>query len=152
MAVGLVLYFTVYGNTEKAARAICEGLSKKGVEAECKSVRAVKPGELRNYDFLVFGSPTHYDGVPEEMERFLRGLRREELRGKKAAAFDTRYEDASKGGLNVLEGYLRRLGMTIVKLGLAALLPSWAAEGPLKEGELEKCKAFGESLAPLLTA
>ena len=53
----LVVYDSVYGNTEQIARAIGEGL---GAEESVPVVRVadVNPEQLRNLDLLVVGSPT----------------------------------------------------------------------------------------------
>jgi len=144
---GLILFYTVYGNTEKAAQAICEGLKEGGVEAECRDMRKVKPEELAMYDILVFGSPTHMESIPNDVKTFMKRLRKQDVKGKRGAAFDTRYEDAKVGALKVLEDRMRELGITILRSGLPVLLPSWAAKGPLKEGELTKCKEVGRILA-----
>ena len=147
MPKGIVIYSSWYGNTEKAARAICDGIKDAGLDVECKNIKDVKPKDVALYDFILFGSPTHADNIPDEMKKFMEGLKKLNLKGKGGAAFDTRYEGREIGGLIVLENYLKKFGMKIIQLGLPVLLPSYAAKGPLKEGELSKCKEFGKSFA-----
>lgn len=147
MARALVLYYTWYGNTERACKAICEGIKEAGVGVDCRNIKEVKPEDLTPYSLIVFGSPTHADYLPEEVEAFMESLKQINLKGKKGAAFDTRYEDAEIGASTALGTYMKKFGMRIVSSGLAVLLPSGLARGPLKEGELMRCKAFGELVA-----
>lgn len=146
MARALIVYHTVYGNTEKAAKAVRDGLASAGVEAECKRIQETKPGDLKAFDAIIFGTPTHMEDIPHDVRRFVESLKREDLRGKWGAAFDTRYEDEPVGGLKRLEKYMQTLGMKIVSDGLPVLLPSGAGEGPLITNELSKCTRFGKSI------
>jgi flavodoxin len=142
----LVVYHTVYGNTEKAARAIRDGLVSAGVEAECKKIQETKPDDLKTFDTIVFGTPTHMEDIPDEVRRFMESLMRIDLKGKDGAAFDTRYEDEQIGGLSRLEKYMRDYGMKVPSDGLPVLLPSGAGEGPPIKNELSKCTRFGKSI------
>ena len=146
MARAVIVYYTVYGNTEKAAKAIRDSLVSAGVEAECKKIQDTKPDDLKAFDAIVFGTPTHMEDIPDQVRRFMESLKRVDLRGKQGAAFDTRYKDEPVGGLNVLEEYMKTLGMNVVSRGLPVLLPSGAGEGPLITNELSKCSRFGKSI------
>jgi len=55
----LVVYDSVYGNTEKVARALAKGSEDGGVDVDCVRVDGVKFDELSGYDLLVVGSPVH---------------------------------------------------------------------------------------------
>ncbi|MFQ6077296.1 MAG: flavodoxin family protein [Candidatus Bathyarchaeia archaeon] len=147
MSKAIVVYSTRYGNTEKAAKAICEGLKEDGLDCDCKSIRDITPSDVERYDVVLFGAPTHANNIPEEMTRFMESLRQVELEGKVGAAFDTRYEDAEVGGLSVLERYMKELGISLLSSGLPALLPAGAYMGPLRKNELAKCREFGKSIA-----
>lgn len=118
MARALIVYHTVYGNTENAAKAVRDGLASAGVEAECRRIQDTKPDDLKAFDAIIFGTPTHMEDVPDDVKRFMEALKRVDLRGKQGAAFDTRYEDEQVGGLNVLEKYMKSLGMKIVSAGM----------------------------------
>jgi len=52
----LIVYDSMYGNTEKIAKAIGDGLT-----GEVKVVRVgeVNPAELKTFDLLILGSPVH---------------------------------------------------------------------------------------------
>jgi len=143
----IIVYYTRFGNTRQAAEAIYEGMKEGGMDAECKEIKDVKPEDLAQYDVILVGTPTHYGSIAEEMGKFVETLMEVELKGKKAAAFDTRYTGEKTGGLNELEKYMKKLGMEIILPGLAVLLPAGDAWGPLREGEITKCKKFGKTIA-----
>lgn len=147
MPKAIVVYYTRFGNTRQAAEAICEGIKEGGLDAECREIKDVKSEDLTQYDVILVGTPTHYGGIADEVGKFVDALKEVELKGKKAAAFDTRYEGEEKGGLSELENYMKKLGMEIILPGLAVLLPAGDAWGPLREGEIPKCKEFGKSIA-----
>jgi flavodoxin len=146
MVRAIVVYYSVYGNTEKAAKAVRDGLAFAGMEAECKRIQDVKPDELRAFDMIVFGAPTHMEDIPEDVRRFMESLKPVDLSGKEGVAFDTRYEDEPIGGLSALEKYMKSYGMKVTSNGLPVLLPSGAGEGPLINNELSKCTRFGKSI------
>jgi len=144
----IVVYYTRFGNTGKAAEAIRDGIKEGGLEAaECKDVKDVKPEELAQYDIVIFGTPTHYGGVADKMRAFMEALKQVDLKGKNSAAFDTRYEGEKTGGSEELEKYMKEFGMNIIVRGLPVLLRAGDAWGPLRNGELRKCREFGKSIA-----
>jgi len=144
----IVVYYTRFGNTRKAAEAISDGIREGGLEAViCKDVKDVKPEELAQYDVIIFGTPTHYGGLADKMLAFMESLRQVNLKGKNSAAFDTRYVGEKTGGLEELEKYMKEFGMNIMLRGLPVLLPAGDAWGPIRNGELRKCKEFGTSIA-----
>jgi len=143
----LIVYYTLYGNTEKAAQAICKGLKEGGIDCDCKKVKDVSLGEIERYEVVLFGSPTHADSIPDEMRKFMDSLKRVKLKEKMGAAFDTRYEDAEVGALTILEKYMKQFGMNLVSPGLPVLLPVGAAKGPLLKDESVKCREYGKSIA-----
>ena len=86
----LVLYYSTYGHTETMAYAAAEGAREAGAEAVVKRVPelvshevAVKshykvdqpapvaePGELVDYDAIIFGTPTRYGNMAAQMKNF----------------------------------------------------------------------------------
>lgn len=92
MAKVLVLYYSMYGHIETLAQAVAEGASKvPGVEVTVKRVpetmnaEAFKaaygkadqqapiasPGELGDYDAIIFGTPTRFGNMAGQMRTFL---------------------------------------------------------------------------------
>jgi flavorubredoxin len=147
LSKALVIYDSVYSNTEKIARALTKGLEDGGVGVDCARVDA-KFDELSGYDLLVVGGPVHSWSASKPMKEFLERLKNVEgLRGKKAFAFDTKIGRSrlvgSAGGK--IEGKLKGLGLTIVKPHASAVVKD--REGPLEEGAEETFKQIGTDLA-----
>jgi hypothetical protein len=167
-AVSLVVYESMFGNTERVAGAIAEGLrSKARVElVRVDQAPRVLPAGL---ELLVVGGPTHAfsmsragtrSGASEQgavvmpveagIREWLDQLRQE---GGPAtvATFDTRVTkvrrlpgSAAKAAAKVL----RRRGFK----SLAASASFFVEDslGPLSEGELDRARAWGRGLAAQL--
>ena len=109
-----VIFDTVYGNTEKIARALEAGLKEAGVETVCVDVKDVPPDELAQYDLLCVGGPTQYQTASRAMQEFVSSLG-SDLAGKAGFAFDTRRDSFWAGSAaKYIEGGLRRRGLEIV--------------------------------------
>ena len=151
MSKALVVYDSVYGNTERVARALAKGLEDGGVDVDCMRVDVTKFDELSGYDLLVVGSPVQGWSVSKPIKAFLERLESVEgLSGKKAFAFDTKMGRSrlvgSAGGK--IEGKLKGLGLTIVKPNVSAVVKG--REGPLEEGAEETFKQLGAELAKMM--
>ncbi len=86
----LVLYDTEFGNTERVARAIADGLADGyTVQLAPTSEPAALPAERP--DLLLIGGPTQRHGLSPRLRNFLAQLPKEAWRGVPAATFDTRY-------------------------------------------------------------
>lgn len=91
MAIG-IFYGSTNGNTQEAAEKIAEKLG-----AKIHDVGKLKSGdELGNYECLIFGTSTWYDGeLQDDWDSYLNHLKKADLSGKKVAFF----------GLGDQEGY-----------------------------------------------
>jgi len=141
----LVVYDTVHGNTEQVARAIGDGLGE-GWEVRVLKAAAAGPEDVLAADLVIVGTPTHAWNMTGGGRAFCRRLRGERYTDKLAAAFDTKIEGRFTGSA------ARKLARALGRLGfrLAASPESFyvrGMEGPLREGELERARSFGESLA-----
>jgi hypothetical protein len=85
-----VIYDSKFGNTEKIARALSEGMKREGLVVDCLKTDAADPGKLVEYDVLAIGAPTQAFRMSGPMREFLGKLENVDLRGKKGFAFDTR--------------------------------------------------------------
>ena len=149
-----IIYDSLYGNTEKIAQAIGDGLA-----GEVKVVRVgeVKPSELKTCDLLIVGSPVHGGRATPELDTFIKQLPANSLEGISVAAFDTRFELEEQGtGLRFLMNVFRyaadRLAKALVKKGgtLVAKPEGFIVEekeGPLKQGELERATKWATQLS-----
>jgi len=79
-----VIYDSLYGNTEKIAQAIGDGLTGR---VKVVHVSDVNPSEMKTCNLLILGSPTQ-GGFPAEG---IYGLLKapQDLEGVSVAAFDT---------------------------------------------------------------
>jgi flavodoxin I len=88
---GLVLYGTLTGNTEMAAKALYGKLIAvaPGRALELANVRDVAPEQLRQYDYVIFGASTWDDYGNPDTEDFLAKLKTAapDLSGVKFAFF-----------------------------------------------------------------
>ena len=150
MGKALVVYHSVYGNTEKVARALAKGLEDGGVDVDCLRVDAVEFDKLSGYDLLVVGSPVHGWNASPSIEEFLEVLKNVDgLSGKKAFAFDTKMKSRLAGSAGgKIEEKLKRLGFKIVKPYVSAVVKG--SEGPLEEGTEETFRQIGSELARML--
>ena len=155
MTKGLVVYYSMYGNTEKVAKALASGLGDGGVEVNCVEVNFIKVDKvevdgLGGYDLLCVGSPTHAWNASKPIKEFLEHLKSVKgLRGKKAFAFDTKMKSRVAGSAGKkIESKLKDLGLTIAKPHVSAVVKG--REGPLEEGAEETFKQIGVELAKTL--
>jgi hypothetical protein len=164
----LVVFESMFGNTAAIARAVGSGLATK-LETEVHEV-GVAPRVLpESTELLVVGGPTHAFGISrvgtrvtaarEAGDRLVsQGIGvREWLDafqfpswGVIGAAFDTRIDRPRFPGAaaNAIARRLRRAG--VVPVLSAESFYVLATDGPLLEGELERARKWGESLASTL--
>jgi flavodoxin len=150
VAKALVVYYSMYGNTEKVARALAKGLEEGGVEVDVVKVDAVKFDELGGVDLLVVGSPVHAWSASKPVKEFLERLKSVEgLSGKKGFAFDTKMKSRLTGSAGgKIEMKLKDLGLTITKPSVSAIVKG--REGPLEEDAEETFKQIGAELAKIM--
>ncbi len=149
----IVLYDSVYGNTEKVARAIAEGIGQGCV---ARSVSSGAP-DLKGLDMLVAGSPTHGGRPTKSVSDFLRKMPDGALGGVGVASFDTRNDLEGEGPMvRKLAGFFGYAAASISKIlekkgGRVLATPEGffvrGKEGPMKEGEIERAAAWGRKLA-----
>ena len=150
----LIVYDTVSPMrlTAKVAETIGGVLKEKGIEVVSFFVKDVDKAIVKDYDCLVAGAPTMYFRASKGIMQFLDGLPSKEFSGKLAAAFDTQlqgrfYGNATKG----IESKLRKLGFEFVSPPLIVYVEGKKNEMHLKEGELEKAKNWGQTVAEALS-
>ena len=85
----LIVYDSVYGNTEKIARAIA-GAITASIEVKILHAGEVNPSELKSIDLLVVGSPTQGGKPTKAIQEFLSKIPANSLKNVSVASFDTR--------------------------------------------------------------
>ncbi len=142
----IVIYHTNFGNTEKIAKALANGIKEQGVTVDCCRVEDVDASKPNKYDLLSFGAPTHMFGISKPMKNLLNTLKQAGLEGKKAFAFDTKYKGRFTGSAGKgIEKKLKQLNMEIVKSYTSGIVKG--NRGPLQEGMEETFKQVGVDLA-----
>jgi Flavodoxin domain len=168
MKRALVIYESMYGNTEQIARAIGEGLAEQ-TTVEVVEVGIAPTALPADVGMIVVGGPTHAFGMSrpgtreaaaKEIETTLvsSGIGvREWLEALEppaelpvAAAYDTHVDHPKLlrhvgSAAAAIAKRLEKLGMEVV----AEPAHFWVAGslGPLRDGELQRAHDFGRSLA-----
>jgi flavorubredoxin len=162
----LVAYESMFGNTERVARAVAAGLRLEGVDATVVNVSHSEPVDLADTDLLVVGAPTHgfslsrpvtrHDAVRQggrtEAERI--GMREwlatiaESDRRLLVATFDTRvtkvrYLPASASRRAARE--LAEHGHKMVSAPMGFLVQD--VSGPLESREVDRAIAWSRRVA-----
>ncbi|MGY1607826.1 MULTISPECIES: flavodoxin family protein [unclassified Geodermatophilus] len=173
MTRALVVYESLFGDARTIAQAIAAGLSES-VPADAVAA-AEAPAEIGpDVALLVVGGPNHAFGMPRPSTRgsavsdhgavvpdTATGLRewleavRAPAGGVRAAAFDTRLDGHKvitrmDHASRTEEKLLGRLGAEVV--APAEHFSVAGTTGPLVEGEEERARGWGRSLAALLAA
>jgi flavodoxin len=151
MAKATVVFYSMFGNTEKVAKALGVGLQGGGVEVDVVNVESVKLDELTDSDLLCVGSPVHGWNASKPVKEFLERLRSVKgLGSKKAFAFDTKMKSRLAGSAGgKIERKLEDIGFTIARQSESAIVEG--REGPLEESAEGKFKQIGAELAKMLT-
>jgi len=137
----LIVYDSVYGNTEKIARAIAEAITPSG-EVKVLGAGEANPSELESTDLLIVGSPTHGGRPTPAIKDLLNKVPK--LQGINVAAFDTRIMTKLVRVFGYAAG---RIANNLKKKG-GNLIASpegffvTGGQGPLKEGELERAAGW----------
>jgi flavodoxin len=143
----LVVYYSRFGNTQQVAEAIAETLASEGT-VRVLSTDQLTASDLTGVDLLVMGTPTHRMNLPEDVRAVLRALPKRVLRGASVAAFDTSYKMSA---LLARFTAAPKLARELRKLGGRQIAPPETfhvveREGPLYDGEIERAKAWAESI------
>ncbi len=153
----LVVYDSVFGNTEQVAQAMGRGLTQLG-DVETRRVKDAEPQDLMAVDVLIVGSPTRGFQPTPATKKLLKRIPAGGLEGVRVAAFDTRFsvEDTQSGILNFLVrlfGYAAGpIAARLEKKGGDPAVPPEGfivegTEGPLREGELERAANWARRIA-----
>jgi len=144
----LVIYDSIFGNTEQIARAIGNALGSQK-DVEILHVSNVKPQQLTGMKLLIVGSPTRGFRPTAAIKNLLRKIPVNGLKSVKVAAFDTRISvsdiESRIGRFFVNQfGYVAQpiSDWLTKKGGELTIAPEGffvkGTGGPLKEGELER--------------
>jgi flavodoxin I len=148
----LVIYDSVFGNTEKVACAIGEAL-----ESQALSVNKVSHQDIQGVGLLIVGSPTRGFRPTKAITDFIRHLPAKELQNVQIAAFDTRIRitDVNSAFLTFMVNIFGYAAQPIAnglkgKGGKLTIHPEGFfvedREGPLFIGELDRAQDWARAL------
>ena len=160
----IVVYESVWGNTAAVARAIAEGI---GGGTQAFATDEVPAERLARADLIVAGSPvfafslpnesmrsrileTETDGPPPDLSHpslrsWLDGL---SMGHGMAAAFETRIWWSPRGATGTIEKKLAQVGyQRLLKAEKFVVRDKY---GPLRDGELDRARAWGTGLGVTL--
>ena len=152
----LIVYDSVFGNTEQIALAIGNSLGSKEDVEICR-VSDIKPEQLKGLGLLIVGSPTRGFRPTPAITEFLNKIPADGLKGVRVSAFDTRISPADVNS-RLLKIMVRLFGYAakpiadkLEKKGGTLIIPPEGffvkdSEGPLKDGELERAADWGRKL------
>lgn len=143
----LVVYDSLYGNTETIARAIGDAIPG---EVQVQRVGQASAADWDVVDLLIIGSPTHGAMPTEAVQGLIERIGPPAREGAKAATFDTR----------LTWPFLERWGgFAATKMAAALEEKGWTVigepggffvrglkKGPLKRGEAERAAAWAKGL------
>ena len=152
----LVIYDSVFDNTEKIAQSIATGL-RTAHETQCLRAGSVSVVQITSADIIVMGSPTRSFRSTPATHSMLDSIPSAALQGKKVAAFDTRLLMTGVKGLlfrKIIDkgGYAAPIIAFEMqsKAGALSLRAEGffvkGEEGPLVDGELERASDWGRKL------
>ncbi len=147
----LVVYDSVYGNTERIAQAIGDAIPG---EVQVLRVGQVHVNELEAVDLLILGSPTHGSLPSEAAQSLVAKIGSPVREGAKLATFDTRLSWK----------FLQRWGFAASKMADTLVEKGWTLasapegfivkglkKGPLRRGEAERATAWAKAIVESLS-
>ena len=152
----VILFDSYFGNTEKVASYIKDGLDPSG-ELILNRFNNASQDILKNADILILGSPTRAFRPTKSAMDFIKNMPSNSLKGIKTASFDTRMDlkDVDSKFLRFMAGLFGYAAeplqkMMIKKGSTAAAEPEGffvkGNEGPMYDGELERASSWAASI------
>jgi flavodoxin len=141
----IVVYDSVYGNTEKIAKAIGGAIAD---EVRVIRIGEVNPEELKTIDVLIVGSPIHGGRPTPAIQDFIDKIPEPVIKGINVATFDTRYSTRFVGIFGYAAGKiadnLKMKGGILISSPEGFIVKG--KKGPLKEGEIERAAIWAEGI------
>lgn len=107
----LVVYDSTYGNTAEIGESIGEAL---GTETKVIKATSASTADLEGVQLFIAGSPTYGGRPTKPMQRFIKDLPKDTLKGITIASFDTR---ATSGWVKIFGFAGNRIEKSLKSLG-----------------------------------
>jgi flavodoxin len=143
----LVVYDSLYGNTERIAQAIAGTLRAFG-QAQAVRVDPAHPVSFQGVDLLIVGSPTQGFRPTPAMQSFLGNVSSQRLRGMAVACFDTRFRRPlwKSSAAPRMVRQLHSMGVGPIVPPESFFVKAMKKEGPLLAGEVERTATWARML------
>ncbi|MBD3353372.1 MAG: hypothetical protein GF364_17960 [Candidatus Lokiarchaeota archaeon] len=146
----LIVYYTKYGNTEKVANLIAEGITSVDEhEVTVKNVKKIQLKKEDSYDLLLIGSPNHFGRHVGSIKKFINKLPKSQLRVNAYAVFDTYITADFEKAVKKMEEQISEVLPELTKAnpGLSIKVEgTGTSKGPIVKEDLPKCQKFGIKL------
>ncbi|MEM2320173.1 MAG: flavodoxin domain-containing protein [Candidatus Bathyarchaeia archaeon] len=147
----VIIYESKYGNTERVAEMIAEGLKETvGTEVSLQKLKEADLDKITDYDVILLGSPNHMGGPARSVKGFIDMLGKLRLEGKKFAVFDTYMGKDFEKAVKKMEKRISEKSPGLKKAASGLSIKVQGIKGPIVEGELQKCREFGRKIAAQL--
>jgi len=168
----LIVYESMYGNTARIARAIGDGFTRRGLDAEVVAVDDADPDVVVGVDLLIVGGPTHGHGMSSSATRMTAtkdeknayddptvgpGLRDWLKRipagdGRAIGCFDTRFRHSVLLTGSAAKGIARRLEHQGYRVAFIPESFFVTKDNTLEAGEVERAQVWAAGIAASLGA
>jgi len=143
----LIVYDSLYGNTEEIARAVDGALTPAG-EVKVLRVGEANPSECASVDLLIVGSPTQGGKATPAIQEFLSKIPANALKNVSVTSFDTRVKIIVARVFGYAAG---RIADSLKDKGGHIAAPPEGfivkgGKGPLKQGELERAASWAKGI------
>jgi flavodoxin I len=143
----LIIYDSVYGNTEQIAQAIAAALNTSG-EVKILSATELNNPVLKTIDLLIIGAPTQGGRPTPPIQDFLDKVYRQDIKQAGIAAFDTRltakWVKIFGYAAEKIADNLKHKGGNLIAGPEGFFVKG--GKGPLKEGEMERAATWAKGL------
>lgn len=150
----LLAYATYSSGTDLASQVVADVLTSRDIAVERKDIRLAQPEELKDYDLVIFASPSWRtrkgDGYPHEFFLdFMDSMADKKVEGQRFAVFglgDTAYTHFC-GAVGHLEEFVQEIGGALI-------MPSLKIDGFYFDqlNSEDRLRSWGEELAKTLAA
>jgi len=148
MAKAIVVYESKYGNTKLVTETIAQGMNQvSGVKTTVVELKEVELSKIGDFDAILIGSPNHMGAATRGIRKFIDKLGELKLEQKQITVFDTYLGKDFEKAVKKMEKQIAEKipGISLVAPGLSILVDGM--KGPVSDGELPKCRDFGERIA-----
>jgi len=149
MKKALILYDSVYGNTKKIAMSLSRGLEAGAVLVDSRSIQDIDISELKNYDVIGIGGPTHFHGASKYMKSFLSKLKHVRLESKAGFAFETKADFwlAGSAAKKIIR-HLKKMRIKLIHPTITGIVLD--KEGPLEDSTSNTMEQIGIKISEKL--